>query len=65
MSTTALYDVSGNRLDLNLDISEQMDMTDAEQMMSAIVQTGQLQMVFILLLPLQSPMESKYLERIF
>ena len=42
MSTTALYDVSGNRLDLNLDISEQMDMTDAEQMMSAIVQTGQL-----------------------
>ena len=42
MSTTALYDVSGNRLELNLDISEQMDMTDAEQMMSAIVQTGQL-----------------------
>ena len=42
MSTTALYDVSGNRLELNLDISEQMDMADAEQMMSAIVQTGQL-----------------------
>ena len=42
MSTTALYDVVGNRLELNLDISEQMDMTDAEQMMSAIVQTGQL-----------------------
>ena len=42
MSTTALYDVSGNRLELNLDISEQMDMADAEQMMSVIVQTGQL-----------------------
>ena len=42
MSTTALYDVSGNRIELNLDISEQMDMADAEQMMSAIVQTGQL-----------------------
>ena len=42
MSTTALYDVSGNRLELNLDISEQMDMADAEQMMSAIVQSGQL-----------------------
>ena len=42
MSTTALYDISGNRLELNLDISQQMDMTDAEQMMSAIVQTGQL-----------------------
>ena len=42
MSTTALYDISGNRLELNLDISQQMDMADAEQMMSAIVQTGQL-----------------------
>ena len=42
MSTTALFDVSGNRIELNLDISEQMDMADAEQMMSAIVQSGQL-----------------------
>ena len=42
MSTDALFDISGNPVPLNLDISEQMDMSDAEQMMSAIVQTGQL-----------------------
>ena len=42
MSTDALFDISGNPVTLNLDISEQMDLTDAEQMMSVIVQTGQL-----------------------
>ena len=42
MSTDALFDISGNPVPLNLDISQQMDMSDAEQMMSVIVQTGQL-----------------------
>ncbi len=42
MSTDALFDISGNPVMLNLDISQQMDMSDAEQMMSVIVQTGQL-----------------------
>ena len=42
MSTDALFDISGNPVTLNLDISQQMDLTDAEQMMSVIVQTGQL-----------------------
>jgi len=42
MSTDALFDISGNSVTLNLDISQQMDLTDAEQMMSVIVQTGQL-----------------------
>ena len=42
LSTDALFDSDGNLIDLNLDISEQMDFGDAEQMMSAIIQTGQL-----------------------
>ena len=42
LSTDALFDTEGNMIDLNLDISEQMDLGDAEQMMSAIIQTGQL-----------------------
>jgi len=42
LSTEALFDVSGNPVELDLEISEQMDMTDAQQMMSVIVQTGQL-----------------------
>ena len=42
MSTDALFDISGNPVTLDLDISQQMDLTDAEQMMSVIVQTGQL-----------------------
>lgn len=42
MSTDALFDISGNPVALDLDISQQMDLTDAEQMMSVIVQTGQL-----------------------
>ena len=47
MSTTALYDVMV--IGWSLDISEQMDMADAEQMMSAIVQQVNFQMVYILL----------------
>ena len=42
LSTDALFDTEGNMIDLNLDISEQMDLGDVEQMMSAIIQTGQL-----------------------
>ena len=42
LSTDVLFDTEGNPLELNLDITEQMDLTEAEQMMSVIVQTGQL-----------------------
>ena len=42
LSTDALFDTQGNEIELNLDITEQMDLTEAEQMMSMIVQTGQL-----------------------
>jgi len=42
LSTDALFDVSGNPVELDMEISEQMDLSEAGQMMSAIVQTGQL-----------------------
>ena len=42
LSTDALFDVSGNPVELDMEISEQMDLTEAAQMMSSIVQTGQL-----------------------
>ena len=42
LSTDALFDSEGNSIDLNLEISEQMDLANAEQMMSSIIQTGQL-----------------------
>ena len=42
LSTDMLFDTEGNQVELNLDITEQMDLTEAEQMMSLIVQTGQL-----------------------
>ena len=42
LSTDVLFDTEGNPVELNLDITEQMDLTEAEQMMSVIVQTGQL-----------------------
>ena len=42
LSTGSLFDINGNAVDLKLDISEQMDLLDAEEMMSVIVQTGQL-----------------------
>ena len=42
ISSDVLFDTQGNEIELNLDITEQMDLTEAEQMMSMIVQTGQL-----------------------
>tara|TARA_B100000427_G_scaffold325106_1_gene331394 strand:+ start:103 stop:1338 length:1236 start_codon:yes stop_codon:yes gene_type:complete len=42
LATELLFDVEGNAIDLNLDITEQMDLSNAEQMMSSIVQSGQL-----------------------
>ncbi len=42
LSTDVLFDVSGNPVELDMEISEQMDLSEAEQMMSSIVQTGQL-----------------------
>ena len=42
LSTDALYDNTGNPVNLSIDITEQMDFAEAEEMMSAIIQTGQL-----------------------
>jgi hypothetical protein len=42
LSTDALFDINGNQVDLNLEITDQMAQSDAEDMMSVIVQTGQL-----------------------
>ncbi len=42
LSTDVLFDTEGNPVEIDLDITEQMDLTEAEQMMSLIVQTGQL-----------------------
>jgi len=42
LSTDALFDNSGNPVELRLDITKQMDFTAAEEMMSSIIQTGQL-----------------------
>ena len=42
LATDEIFDDFGNPVDLSLEISEQMDLSDAEDMMSVIVQTGQL-----------------------
>ena len=42
LSTDALYDNTGSPVNLSIDITEQMDLAEAEEMMSAIIQTGQL-----------------------
>lgn len=42
ITTDEIFDDYGNSVDLKLDITEQMDLNNAEEMMSAIVQTGQL-----------------------
>ena len=42
LSTDALYDNTGNPVNLSIDITEQMDFAEAEEMMSSIIQTGQL-----------------------
>ena len=42
LTTDQVFDDQGNPVALHLDITEQLDMEQAEQMFSAIVQTGQL-----------------------
>ena len=42
LTTDEVFDNQGNPVALHLDITEQLDMEQAEQMFSAIVQTGQL-----------------------
>ncbi len=42
LTTDQIFDDQGNPVSLHLDITEQLDMEQAEQMFSAIVQTGQL-----------------------
>jgi len=42
LTTDQIFDGQGNPVALHLDITEQLDMEQAEQMFSAIVQTGQL-----------------------
>ena len=42
ITTDEIFDDYGNSVDLKLEISEQMDLNNAEEMMSAIIQTGQL-----------------------
>ena len=42
LTTDQIFDDQGNSVALHLDITEQLDMEQAEQMFSAIVQTGQL-----------------------
>ena len=42
LATDQIFDDHGNPVALHLDITEQLDMEQAEQMFSAIVQTGQL-----------------------
>jgi hypothetical protein len=42
LTTDEIFDDYGNSVDLKLEISEQMDLNNAEEMMSAIIQTGQL-----------------------
>ena len=42
LTTDHIFDDQGNPVALHLDITEQLDMEQAEQMFSAIVQTGQL-----------------------
>jgi len=42
LTTDQIFDDQGNPVALHLDITEQLDMEQAEQMFSAIVQTGQL-----------------------
>ena len=42
MTSDQIFDDMGNMVPLHLDITEQLDMSKAEQMFSAIVQTGQL-----------------------
>jgi len=42
LTTDQVFDNQGNPVALHLDITEQLDMDQAEQMFSAIVQTGQL-----------------------
>tara|TARA_B100000029_G_scaffold512760_1_gene610333 strand:- start:2326 stop:3573 length:1248 start_codon:yes stop_codon:yes gene_type:complete len=42
LTTDKIFDDYGNPVDLHLDITEQLDMEQADQMFSAIVQTGQL-----------------------
>ena len=42
LTTDQVFDNQGNPVALHLDITEQLDMEEAEQMFSAIVQTGQL-----------------------
>jgi hypothetical protein len=42
LTTDQVFDNQGNPVALHLDITEQLDMEQAEQMFSAIVQTGQL-----------------------
>ena len=42
LTTDQIFDDQGNPVALHLDITEQLDMEQAEQMFSAIIQTGQL-----------------------
>ena len=42
LTTDQVFDNQGNPIALHLDITEQLDMEQAEQMFSAIIQTGQL-----------------------
>lgn len=42
ITTDEIFDDYGNSVDLKLEISEQIDLNNAEEMMSAIIQTGQL-----------------------
>ena len=42
LATNQIFDDHGNPVALHLDITEQLDMEQAEQMFSAIIQTGQL-----------------------
>ena len=42
LSTGSIFDIEGNTIDLNLDITEQMDLSNAQDMMNSIIQSGQL-----------------------
>ena len=42
LSTDALFDTDGNQVQLNLDITENMDLSNADELMSVIMQTGYL-----------------------
>lgn len=42
LATDQIFDNAGQPVDLHLDITEKIDMTQAEQMFNAVVQTGQL-----------------------